>query len=1012
MGKKIFGKRIVESVIQRLLFEYPLYNYIDSSSHMVNVLVVGDSKLCFKFVDVAFEMCQVSNFKLNITLRTDDCASTKELYLSERPAFDKFFAVDRELNSDDYGVLNFASIDELDNGNSSYSYVFVDLNDDTKNKSFVDDYSQMLDGNPMIAYMGDTTTKLINTGASSVKRISSDYQLKNMKSFAKIKEMAFNCHLIWNSDIDVDFNELKKDFYKAYNFYSNISLVLSIKYKLNSIGISIDDKKAGNKLTDLLKDDDFILDSLAFYEHRRWNINRISDGYDVLDDLDNCPLSNKTVNPKRHACLVKSVESNGRALKNWGDGVEPDVSTLDDLDKVSYYVHKSYSKRSAKERMAENRKKVFRSFDELENMPSVSSNTLLLNAIKKYRYCVQDIFDGQTSKTNLYTHFYQMLIKNIIEQCAYNKQGVNKQRLRDIKNYDGNHKDILDEVPDLNSDCEYNISMKAAKKALHNIMDVHNSLRFTIKSGQYHDFKVTDYDLIEKIPFILNYSKDIVLGLPLGIEEYSKSNQILFENAASTLYLSPKKVVYFYDYKQSLDMKIISSIKNAIACFKAHNRRAKIDICLLNNGGKTDPLKRKLQKIDRIDNVCVINYASVSSLYTQLNNYINKRNITFLEMTDSRTSSLMRGLGIYDKCPYYRFVNKKQEMVVYNGADVVSNVPFKTFLRVSDLFEFKNSTSQKETPNLQREYEVMYEQFKYSSSKWKAMCRVLAEHDEIVISTRVDPQGNNTVQEYDLIFNEDYYSLMMYLVEQISERYSRNFEYDEPEILGNNYKVHIKTIQAIFDKLNEISNDSRCLDVSIDNISVEYNASRGIVIRFGFLYVNNLFVGNSNYMRFTLNKFNDNHIISLDPSSNGQYVSFKYFNNDVRDAMTIEGKLLEIYIYYKALEQGFDDVATSAEVFWQKDVNGIKNEFDIVLTNGFKSVIIEAKAKNLNQDYLFKLSSLADRFGINCTPVIISSDDTQVSTNHASRGNQMGVKVWCGFDILDNIGNSLKSLLV
>ena len=57
------------SVIQNLLYKFPLYNYVNKDK--VNILVVGYSAISEKLIDYAFEMAQVNGYKLKITVASD-----------------------------------------------------------------------------------------------------------------------------------------------------------------------------------------------------------------------------------------------------------------------------------------------------------------------------------------------------------------------------------------------------------------------------------------------------------------------------------------------------------------------------------------------------------------------------------------------------------------------------------------------------------------------------------------------------------------------------------------------------------------------------------------------------------------------------------------------------------------------------------------------------------------------------------------------------------------------------
>ena len=78
--------------IQRLLFDYPLYNYIEKTG-IINIAVIGNTVFTYRFVDQALEVSQVEGLKLNITMISTD-AQFKEDYLSHRPYLDKFVSID------------------------------------------------------------------------------------------------------------------------------------------------------------------------------------------------------------------------------------------------------------------------------------------------------------------------------------------------------------------------------------------------------------------------------------------------------------------------------------------------------------------------------------------------------------------------------------------------------------------------------------------------------------------------------------------------------------------------------------------------------------------------------------------------------------------------------------------------------------------------------------------------------------------------------------------------------
>lgn len=148
----------------------------------------------------------------------------------------------------------------------------------------------------------------------------------------------------------------------------------------------------------------------------------------------------------------------------------------------------------------------------------------------------------------------------------------------------------------------------------------------------------------------------------------------------------------------------------------------------------------------------------------------------------------------------------------------------------------------------------------------------------------------------------------------------------------------------------------------------------------------------------------------------GEYYSFCYASQQIKSVLTVAGRILELYVYYKALENGgFDEVANSVEVVWNKE--NVENEFDVILTSGLRSIIVECKAQTtLKQDFYYKLFMLNKEFGINSIPVIVADTcetaghDNSVNDTQRSRGDEIGIITIYQSEDISNIGNTLKAL--
>ena len=132
----------------------------------------------------------------------------------------------------------------------------------------------------------------------------------------------------------------------------------------------------------------------------------------------------------------------------------------------------------------------------------------------------------------------------------------------------------------------------------------------------------------------------------------------------------------------------------------------------------------------------------------------------------------------------------------------------------------------------------------------------------------------------------------------------------------------------------------------------------------------------------------------------------------VPDARTAEilskaGELFEMHCYYEILETHyFDDVRWSYQFNWTEggreavDPEATVNELDLVVTKGFRSILIECKAvQQLSQDYYHKLNSIADMFGVHSAKVLLAYLYNQHDARAArlnevmmDRGRQMDIQ--------------------
>lgn len=993
-------------VIQKLLYDKPLYNYVNDNN--VNVAVFGFSQLSQKFIDGAFEVSQVNTFKLNIVVISDS-ETAKSDYLKDRPSFADFFDVDDNIVNESYGSLsfvtkNFVSLDDtvsetLLEEKTGFSYIFIDTDNDKQNFAIAklcDFYSKMLSQKSIINFVSSKQRKI----KSSMNLILRDDSIKNHKDFTKLKRMSLNTHLVWNNRSDVDIRKLQREFNTNYYFSSSFNNILSIKYKLNSVGIDFNSSTVAEEFYKLVNskvpNDVDAVASLIQSEHKRWNVNMICDGYSPQTDLDKCLNSIKDKKNKLHPCIVHS----GKALtlskfewkeKNnslWNNADSKKLSGLDELDKVSVELHRTF-----KARADEIRKRNLLSDSDIFEINKLLVNYKEANsAFKKYILCLQEINSGSKTQTKLYSYY----------QSRLNKELLNVP------------KDV------------YNLINKRLDA-------IESTFRPIIESEKYIDYKQYDKDLVTQIPFILTYKTTINLGVPLKVEnEGETNNQVLFQNVASSLFIKPSRITYFYNYDPIDNDKMISALQYAINSMESHSLRTVINLCMLSENAVKDDFIKKIKELsNRINHIDFVFYNDEDDLEIKLFDYIKSRHFTALEKNNSLTSNLLYGMRCYRRNPYFEYNNLSNTISCSNGCEFLKYICFNPYLKVSDLFEFKNSVDTFALPDLQHDYMYFWNLYKKRSNKseaiWKAMCNALSANNEKENVTKIHlSQSDSVINEQSYYVENSYITAFKKLMNELNQIDKQIISVTE--VYSNNVcKINVIAPNCIHEKIKELLSSPYLFANPID-ISVAKD-KQFIIIKVNNLAVSNLKIDTIRNEATKINVryeeiidllkeiCNSNFILNLKNNQGNDSLSFTYSSHQIKSLMTTAGRILELYVYYKAIENGgFDDVANSVEVVWNN--NNVGNEFDIILTKGFRSLIVECKAQTqLKQEVYYKLDSLNRRFGINSIPIIIADTIENPNFNNSandiqrSRGNEIGIKTIYENKDISNIGNTLKSLL-
>ena len=394
------GKTCPTAIMQNLLFNQPLLDGVPKGISNINILVVGGGTYAQKFTDICLQLGQMAGFQLHMDVVSDEIDYDRNVYLQFRPALNQFVNVNGSLEGspkEKYGHLNFgveswskvARKDtefsktnlELNQKNArklmrkprdeAYQTIFIALGDDTLNRHVADAFVEACneEGQPClvnyvvessddVAYSKEMESRIDCYEKNSYKKCNTKVNPVCVNTIIEpgtihkdLERMAFNAYLLWRKPDKID-QEVVKEFNEPYHYESSLSFALSIRYKLLSLGIDDEDfEMAAEKFTRIIHHDVSIHQQLAAYEHRRWVIERLTQGWSAPLGIKGQVDFEKWVREgnyrakgecgKLHLCIVRNRESMPSLDEVWDREVD---GTLDELDLVSIKLHQALKK--------------------------------------------------------------------------------------------------------------------------------------------------------------------------------------------------------------------------------------------------------------------------------------------------------------------------------------------------------------------------------------------------------------------------------------------------------------------------------------------------------------------------------------------------------------------------------------------------------------------------------------------------------------------------------------------
>ncbi len=1009
--------------IQYHLYEHPLYKY--SKKGDINVIIIGFGNYGQKFLDACLQNGQIINRQLYVTVISDD-ENNKDTYLSERIELDNFFDIDGSITDDrdSYGHIAFETVKLNTDDQSSIAevlnniickpctgkaphYIFVALGDDDLNIVAANACETIIEEDCVVSYICENVNIAIEDSHihRDIERMDFNTHLiplyvnrsiEDSPLYEDIERMAFNTHLTWkkDKDLDIDYNDVKREFEDRYNHDSCVSNVLSLKYKLYSIGIDLDTtnfKEAAHSFIEMMGGNQDLQNKLVWIEHRRWVTEKLCQGWrrkkteECVDGITNDRKNRK------HVCIVRSHPDQKLAaeyssdMSYWDNASIEELKQLDELDRMSVELHRMFVIKADEDKKRENSLDC----DIIKAIRTqIDGNKKAVTAFNEWNACLKSIYYSDRKKVHLYEGLTNSLLKAT----------------------EVLHDDIKENIKKLVYDF---------KKRFYHIY----------ASVEYCDWKKKDVEFIKNIPFILTYTENTCLVIPFEILTIRNISD-LFGNVSAATVVNPREIIYLYyvEEKQNLD-DLYYSIPYIIEYIHSKKLRATVEFIIVFSEDArsimTGFVQDKIKQLGKgkIYNVVLLSLVGSETVSNSFKSFLEQRSYDnqffAVEKNRTRLSYLLDGGGFYNSSfKSYKFESNNMEFYS-NDCDMLKYIDKEPYyITVTDMLALRQSSIESSNnPEFFEDYESIWEKYEEATNEWKMLCDILSKY------AKKNDKKVKFIKEYKSNSYEKYsYDTIPIEYKEGAEKIIRFLK--EHEIVGKESCINVHNEVIIVghpeykDGYYKIFRCYRHRLKIPDTITLYYDNDVHVVFE-------NLDVKDANIdrkeikieiIKKLIGYFEDKrYVTNFSIASDGK-ISLTYANRQIKELLTTAGKILEIYTYHKIKElKEFDDVVCSSEINWEK--THVKSEFDCILTKGFRTFFVECKARpTIDQNFYFKLSSLTQQFGINATAVLIADtkwwyDYSIINAMQRKRGSMMNVVTIWKQDEIKHIGDTLLKVI-
>ena len=750
-------------VIQKMLYDHPLYEALEPGQTDINVLVIGSGTYGQKFIDLCLQAGQMKGYKLQITAVSNTPGEDRDAYLQFRPALSRFVNVNGSMDGDDraYGALRFVSLNEacqyrgddilhFEHGknkpansrliaeiiNSSvdsqktYDYIFIALGSSTLNREIAQLCEKEIqywgaEVKCPICYISELASKRSRSNRSSMLySVHINEPITPETIDPVLEQMAFNADICWNSSLNIDvkasFDKFRQD---KYRYDASLALALSIPYKLFSVGIVL---QCPAKSFSREQFPGFILAKNGMEAAEAFSSR-------VLAQKDSDEDAKKKFN--NLVCLEHQRWVLSLVCESWNAPLDEN-GQLDLGRCITEGTVRNKSKRTHPCIVFSTEEAPLRTPAYLENShqkwddPNIDPN---LDELDRMSVELHQRFRERAAavKENNPLQSEDILaIEMLVATADVQVQRAFKQFVFCLKN-------ILNGVESYTRQFDYykqcfadeftHISEEAKQDITARLALIEKTFFPVIEANLYRNYKANDEVLVDKIPFILTYRFQDTIALAFADGKYQNGrNEAGFANVAAATVLCPENILYLYactaDTKLDLLINKMSAVINYLGKRKVHS---KVSLAVSVPAGISRNRREKLKKaLELLKNNSQANASFVGyeildcetadgaiSGFLQV---LKKNNVSLFDGSTALFDSPLDNVAFLNQLcknglPYFEFDWRRKAFTQHLNCAYLQYIHDKSSIRINDMFALINAEDTRfHLPEFADDYESLW----------------------------------------------------------------------------------------------------------------------------------------------------------------------------------------------------------------------------------------------------------------------------------------------------------------